>query len=135
MSPRTHIRYSHQDPVSTGMKGRCPRCGEGALFTGLLTVKSKCSACELDYGFNDAGDGPTVFIIMGIGFIVLGLALFVELNYGAPFWVHMVLWLPLILVLGLPALRMVKGVLIALTYHHKAAEGKLDTGDTPSDPS
>ena len=111
------------------MKGRCPRCGEGALFKGLLTVKDRCSACNLDYEFNDAGDGPTVFIIMGLGFLILGLALYVELNFAPAFWVHAVLWFPLVFILGLPALRMVKGVLIALTWHHEVAQGRLDRGE------
>jgi uncharacterized protein (DUF983 family) len=126
-APRKH--YPHLDPVPTGMRGKCPRCGEGALFSGLLTVKEECTACRLNYDFNDAGDGPTVFIIMGLGFVILGLALYVELNFGPPFWLHILLWFPLILLLGLPALRMTKGALIALTYHHKAAEGVLDKGD------
>ena len=47
--------------VPTGMKGRCPRCGEGNLFSGLLTVKKECSACHLSFDFEDSGDGPTVF--------------------------------------------------------------------------
>lgn len=121
-----HQHYPPLDPVPTGMKGRCPRCGEGNLFSGLLTVKDHCSACHLDYDFNDSGDGPTVFIIMGLGFLVLGMALVVELNYAPPGWVHMLLWPPMILIIGLPALRMLKGVLINLTWHHDAASGRLD---------
>ena len=117
------------DPVPTGMKGRCPRCGEGALFSGLLTVKDECAACHLRYDFEDSGDGPTVFIIMGLGFLILGMALFLELNYAPPSWVHFILWPPLILIIGLPALRMVKGILIALTWHHDAAQGQLDNSD------
>ena len=35
---------------------------------------------------------------------------------------------PLTLVLGLTALRLIKGVLIALQYRNKAAEGRLDRG-------
>ncbi|MEO0548224.1 MAG: DUF983 domain-containing protein [Pseudomonadota bacterium] len=107
------------------MKCRCPRCGEGALFSGLLTVKSGCTACGLDYSFNDAGDGPAIFIIMGLSFIILGGALTVEFTYFPPFWVHLILWPPLILALGLPVMRMLKGVLIALTYVHEAGPGQL----------
>ncbi len=128
----TDPKYQHYpplDPVSTGMKGRCPRCGEGALFSGLLTVKDRCTACGLGYEFEDAGDGPTVFIIMGLGFLVLGLGLFVELNYGPPVWVHIVLWPPLVFLLGLPALRAMKGALISLTWHNDAAEGRLAKPD------
>ncbi|MEL7274020.1 MAG: DUF983 domain-containing protein [Pseudomonadota bacterium] len=123
------VHYPPQDPVSTGLKGRCPRCGEGRLFHGLLTVRDRCSACDLDFAFEDSGDGPTVFIIMGLGFVVLGAALWTELTFAPAWWLHVILWPPLIVALGLPALRMVKGVLIALTWHHDAAQGRLDPGD------
>ncbi len=63
---------------------------------------------------------------MGLGFLVLGAALYVELNYAPPVWVHLIAWPIMILALGLPALRMMKGVLIALTWHHDAAQGRLD---------
>ncbi len=117
------------DPVPTGIKGRCPRCGEGALFTGLLTVKESCSACRMDFDFEDSGDGPTVFIIMGMGFLVLGMVLIVELNYQPSVWVHVVVWPIVVLAIGLPALRIVKGVLIALQFKHDAAQGKIDRAD------
>ena len=124
MTKSHQVTYPDLDPVSTGIKGRCPRCGEGALFSGI-SVKDRCSACDLDYEFSDSGDGPTVFIILALGFIVLGLALVVELNYEPPIWLHIVLWPPLILALGLPMLRMVKGMLIAQQYKHDAGSGKL----------
>ncbi len=33
------------DPVATGLKGRCPRCGEGRLFAGFLAVGTQCGVC------------------------------------------------------------------------------------------
>jgi len=105
---------------------RCPRCGEGKLFRALLEVRPRCDACGLDYGFVDAGDGPAVFVIMIAGFIVVAAALITELRYQPPLWVHALLWGPLILITTLGPLRPIKGLLIALQYHHKAAEGRLD---------
>ena len=126
MRPSPDTRYSYQDPVSTGMRGRCPRCGEGDLFKGLK-VKERCTACGLDYSFSDEGDGPTAFIILGIGAIVLGAALYVELNFEPALWVHILIWLPLTLLLCLPAIRMVKGILICQQYVTNAAEGRLSS--------
>jgi len=114
------------DPVRAGLTGRCPRCGEGKLFSGFLTVAKRCANCGLDFGFADAGDGPAVFVILIIGFIVVGLALWMEVTTSAPLWLHFVLWVPLTLVLSLAALRLIKGLLIALQYRHKAAEGRLE---------
>ena len=114
------------DPVRAGLSGRCPRCGEGRLFRGFLTVGEQCGNCRLDYSFADAGDGPAVFVILIIGFIVVGLALWMEVTLNPPLWLHFLLWIPLTLVLSLTALRLIKGLLIVLQYRNKAAEGKLD---------
>jgi uncharacterized protein (DUF983 family) len=113
-------------PYVAGLLGRCPNCGEGHIFSGFLTLRPCCEVCGLDYGFADAGDGPAVFVIMIAGFIVCGAALFVEMCYAPPLWVHAVLWVPLVLLTTIGPLRPLKGLLIALQYHHKAAEGRLD---------
>ena len=113
-------------PIAAGLAGRCPRCRKGHLFGGFLTVKPRCEACGLDYGFADAGDGPAVFVILFAGFVVVFAALIVEVLYQPPLWLHAALWLPLILIVTLLPLRSVKGLLIALQYHHKAAEGRLE---------
>ena len=108
------------------MRGRCPRCGEGKLFSGFLGLQPRCQACGLDFSFVDAGDGPAVFIIMIVGFIVVGLALFVEFTFAPPYWVHAILWIPLVLGLSIGLLRPLKGFLIAQQYLHRATEGRLD---------
>ena len=116
-------------PYVAGLTARCPRCGKGKLFDGFLAVRPRCSACGLDYSFADAGDGPAVFVMFIAGFIVVGAALVVEIKYAPPLWVHALLWIPLILLVTLAPLRLIKGLLIALQYHHDAAEGRLDRGD------
>ena len=113
-------------PIGRGLRGRCPRCGEGRLFHGFLSLRPACERCGLDFGFADAGDGPAVFVILFGGFIVVFAALMTEVVYQPPYWVHAALWLPLILIVTLVPLRLVKGLLIALQYHHKAAEGRLE---------
>lgn len=114
------------DPIAAGLKGHCPRCGEGRLFSGVLSIGKRCSVCGLDYSFADAGDGPAVFVILIVGFIVVGLALWLEVTFNPPLWLHFILWIPLVLVLSLGALRLAKGILVTLQYRNKAAEGRLD---------
>ncbi len=104
---------------------RCPRCGEGALFHQVLVVKEQCAACDLDYAFIDTGDGPAVFAIFILGFVVLGSALWVEFSFEPPMWVHLVLWGLVTPVLALVLLRFLKALLIALQYRHQAEEGRL----------
>ena len=118
--------YPPIEPIAAGLKGRCPRCGKGRLFSGLLSIAPDCDECGLDYSFADAGDGPAVFVILIIGFIVVGLALWTEVSFNPPLWLHFMLWIPLTLVLSLGGLRLIKGVLGTLQYANKAAEGRLD---------
>ncbi len=112
--------------ILRGLRGRCPRCGDGTLYRGFINLKPACDKCGLDFGFADAGDGPAVFVILIGGFIVVFAALLVEFLYQPPYWLHAALWLPLILIVTLGPLRPIKGVLIALQYHHKAQEGRLE---------
>lgn len=121
--------YPPVSTVSAGVRGRCPRCGSGRLFNGYLTPAAGCGACDLDYGFADAGDGPAVFIILIVGFIVVGLALWVEINYRPDYWVHAALWLPLGIALPLALLRPAKGILLCQQYARQAREGRLADDD------
>lgn len=123
-----NAHYAPVEPVMTGLKGRCPRCGHGKLFDGFIKVKPSCSNCGLDYSFADSGDGPVVFVILIIGFIVLGMALWMEVNYNPPLWVHFLLWIPIAVVASLGLMRALKGILIALQYRHKAQVGTIDRG-------
>jgi len=116
-------------PIMRGLSCRCPRCGKGKLFRGFLTLAPRCERCGLDYSFADAGDGPAVFVILISGFITVGAALVLEVLYRPPYWVHAVSAISLILITTLLPLRAMKGLLIALQYHHKAAEGRLSDGD------
>ena len=116
---------SKELPIGRGLRGRCPACGKGKLFQGFLGLRPACESCGLDFNFADAGDGPAVFVILIGGAIVVFAALMTEVAYQPPYWLHAVLWLPLILLVTLGPLRPIKGLLIALQYHHKAAEGRL----------
>jgi len=113
-------------PIIRGLRGRCPRCGQGRLFQDFLTLRPACEHCGLDFSFADSGDGPAVFVILIGGFIVVFAALITEAVYQPPYWVHAALWLPLALIVTLGPLRPIKGLLIALQHHHKAQEGRLD---------
>ena len=105
-------------PLRAALGCRCPRCGEGKLFAGLLNVRRACEVCGLDLSAQDAGDGPAVFVILFLGLIVVGLAALVEIRFSPPMWVHVVLWTPLILGGAVAMLRPLKAGLIALQYRH-----------------
>ena len=111
-----------------GIACRCPRCGKGKLFAGFLTLRPRCEVCGLDYGFADSGDGPAVFVMFLAGAIVVGAALVTEILFRPPYWVHAVLWLPLILLVTLGPLRPMKGLMIALQHYHEAEERPFGGG-------
>ncbi len=121
------VHYPRLSPFRAGLACKCPRCGRGPLYSGVLTVAERCSACGLDLQKAGSGDGPAVFIIFILGFLVVPLALLFEAKIEPPMWLHVAIWPALILGTSLGLLRPVKGVLIALQYRYKAREsGTLD---------
>lgn len=111
-------------PFVAGFRCRCPRCGEGNLFAGYLRLADRCQSCGLDYDFADSGDGPAIFIMLIVGFVVVGMALVVEVMFAPPIAVHLLLWIPAALLLSLWLLRPFKATMIALQFAHDAREGR-----------
>jgi len=114
--------YPEVSPFQAGLRCRCPRCGIGPLFDGFLTLADRCTTCGLDLKAADSGDGPAIFVIFIVGPIVTLMALWVEAAFEPPYWVHMVLWGPAILLGSLALLRPFKATLIALQYRHRAGD-------------
>jgi len=116
-------------PIASGLQGVCPRCGAKTLFRSYLAFADTCSNCGLDFRDFNVGDGPVVFLTLGIGTIVTILALVVELAFEPGLWVHVLLWLPLTLIMTVLSLRIAKGWLLALEFRNKAREGRIRTDD------
>ena len=68
---------------------------------------------------NGSGDGPAVFIIFIMGFIVVAGALALELAAGPPMWLHMLIWIPIIVIGSALLLRPFKATFIAIQFKHK----------------
>jgi uncharacterized protein (DUF983 family) len=107
--------------------GRCPKCGQGPLFAGYITIAPSCTVCGQDFRSFDVGDGAAALVILVVGAIVCGLALWVEFTFQPPLWVHVVLWTPLIALLTFAFLRVTKAALLVLQYKHKAGEGRMES--------
>lgn len=114
------------NPILAGLRCRCPNCGEAPLFIGFLTVCPRCEACGQDLSNADSGDGPVVFILLIVGAIGCFGLLFTEFTFHPPIWVELVIFLPLIAVLTLGALRPFKAILIALQFRNRASEARND---------
>ena len=105
--------------------GLCPECGGRTLFEGTVKFAPRCRACGLDYEQFNVGDGPAAFLTLIIGALVVGLALTVELAWGPPFWVHVLLWVPFTAAAVIWGLRAGKAALLAAEYKRRAGEGRL----------
>jgi uncharacterized protein (DUF983 family) len=114
------------NPFLAGLAGRCPNCGGGKLFAGFLRIAPRCEACGFELAKADSGDGPAVFIILIVGFLMAFGALFTEVAYRPPVWVHLVVWLPLTVILCLALLRPMKGLLVAAQFRNRASEAGRD---------
>lgn len=108
--------------MQTGPLGKCPRCGQGHIFRGFLTVRDHCEICGLNYGFADPADGPAVFVqlfacVPGVIFIVM-----LEIMASPPLWVHLLVGIPVLLLTTVLPLRPIKGWLVAAQYVQNAQE-------------
>ena len=102
--------------------GLCPRCGAKSLFAGMVQFAPRCDACGLDYSRFNVGDGPAAFLTLLIGGLVTVLAIWLQLAVSPPFWVHILLWLPLTAAAVLAGLRASKAALLHAEFSRKAGE-------------
>lgn len=112
--------WPRQSSVDVALRGACPRCGRGKLFAGLLGIVDRCSECGLDLRAHDAGDGPAVFVILGLGAILMILVFWVEFRFEPPWWLHVLLWVPITFGLAVWMLRVLKAWLVAQQYTHRS---------------
>lgn len=113
-------------PFAAGMKCRCPKCGKGPLFRAYLKPASSCESCGLDLSFADSGDGPAIFIIFIVGFLIVGMAAIVDAVFHPPVFVHLLLWIPATIILCLALLPPFKATMIALQFQNDAKEARSD---------
>ncbi|MGV0879881.1 DUF983 domain-containing protein [Martelella sp. FLE1502] len=113
------------EPWRVGIRGKCPRCGEGRLFSSFLKLAPKCNVCGLDYDFADPADGPAFFVICFGCIPSVLFAVWAEVTYQPSFWFHIFVSMPVVFLSCIPMLRPLKGWLVASQFHHKAEEGKL----------
>ena len=112
-------------PIKAELTGHCPRCDAPTLFAGWIKFADRCSKCGLDFSSFNVGDGAAAFLILILGAVTAAAAIVVELKFSPPFWVHLVLWPPIVLAMTIVSLRASKGVLLALEYAHAAREGRI----------
>jgi uncharacterized protein (DUF983 family) len=121
----TENYYPPLSVVSTGIKGKCPRCGRGNLFDGYLTVAKSCRSCGLSFAFADAGDGAAWFVMLFACVVGVGSTLGVEVAYSPPWWVHVLIAIPALIIAPMLMLRPMKGLMLCQQWKTGAEEGRL----------
>ncbi len=120
MSGTTTDAPPSERPLTTamwrGMKCRCPACGEGKLYRQYLKVADECSVCKEELHHHRADDAPPYFTMFITGHIIIAGLLMLEQAYAPPTWVHLAIWMPMLVILSLVLLPPVKGALVGLQW-------------------
>lgn len=122
---------SKPDPVRVSLCGLCPCCGAKTLFDGAIKFAPRCTACGLDVSTFNVDDGPAAFLTTIIGTLLVIGVLVLEATVGPPFWVHVVLWVPLTTIAVIASLRVAKAALLFFEYKNAAREGRIVDEDRP----
>lgn len=107
-------------PISQSMRrgssGKCPACGEGALFTRYLKVADQCPSCAEELHHHRADDAPAYFNILIVGHFIVAGVMIVEDYFRPNYWVHALIWIPLTIGVSLWLLPRIKGALVGLQW-------------------
>lgn len=104
--------------------GLCPNCGAKTMFVAPTKFSDQCSGCGLHYSSFNVGDGPAAFLTMGVGALIIILALLFDTAARPPFWVHIIIWVPVTVIMVVGALRVAKGALLVSECRNRAGEGE-----------
>ena len=134
---RAHPRLRHlmpelREPIGqpsiakAALFGLCPKCGAKSLFCGPARFSERCDSCGLDYSNFNVGDGPAALLTLVIGALIIIFALMLDTAVRPPFWVHVIIWVPVTAAMTVYSLRISKGALLAAEYRNRAREAGRD---------
>lgn len=124
--PDNDIHEGQPGISKAALFGLCPQCGAKTLFAGAARFADRCSSCRLDYSGFNVGDGPAALLTMFIGALIIILAIMTDIALRPPFWVHVVIWVPVTAAMTVYTLRVAKAALLAAEYRNRAREAGKD---------
>lgn len=124
--PDNDIHEGQPGISKAALFGLCPQCGSKTLFAGPARFADKCPSCELDYSGFNVGDGPAALLTMFIGGLIIILAIMTDIALRPPFWVHVIIWVPVTAAMTVYSLRIAKAALLAAEYRNRAREAGKD---------
>ncbi len=125
----SRFRKGQPGIAAAALFGLCPQCASRTLFDGVAQFAPECRVCALDFTRFNVGDGPAGFLTLIIGALIVGLALWLEVSFTPPFWLHALLWIPLTFLCVIFGLRAAKAALLYAEFAQDAGEsGRHDAG-------
>lgn len=106
----------------SGLFSKCPNCGNGPLFEGILRFRDNCSVCGDSFADADAGDGPAVLVITLAGAILVPILLILMFAFKLGPLAMLLIMAPLSVATCIMMLRPMKATLFALQRHKKAGD-------------
>jgi uncharacterized protein (DUF983 family) len=102
--------------VKRGFFGRCPKCGEGKLFGSFVKPVDTCAVCGEELHHHRADDFPAYLNILIVGHLIVGGFTLTEVMTSWPGWVHLAIWIPLMLLMSVVLMQPLKGAVIGFQW-------------------
>jgi len=124
--PRSLLRA-----MGRGFLMRCPRCGQGTLFSGFLRSVDHCAECGEEFSHHRADDLPPYLTVFIVGHLVVALFMGTEELVTLSLFAHLAIWVPVTILLSLALLRPLKGATIGLQWANRmhGFSGIAEDGD------
>lgn len=103
-----------------GLARLCPRCGQGKMFSGYLSVRHDCGSCGMEFEPLRSDDAPPYFTLFIVGHVMISLYVAAWRLLDVPLWAQAVFWCGTTLVLSLVLLPFIKGGVMAVIFTTKA---------------
>ncbi len=102
--------------VKAGLRGRCPRCEKGTLFSGFLQQVEHCPICGEYLGRYNVGLLLPFVVITIVTHVIIFVMLDMELNRRGSPLLYLGALVPISVAVPLLIIRPVKGALIGLFW-------------------
>ncbi|MEX3014616.1 DUF983 domain-containing protein [Gymnodinialimonas hymeniacidonis] len=102
--------------VRNGLRHRCPKCGEGGLYSKYLKLRAECPSCGEDLSHARADDGPAYLSILLTAKVMGTLQLLVYETWQPEPWLLALTFCIGVTVMALALLPRFKGMIVGIQW-------------------
>lgn len=114
--PEAHAERLTGRAMLRGAAGRCPRCGEGSLFSAFLKVRDHCPNCGEAMHHQRADDGPAYLTVLIVSHLCAPILLWVFVAWRPSVAVMLAIFGIGAIVASLAMLPRIKGAMVGLQW-------------------